>query len=102
MLLHILGAFAAFGIAAALLLGAANLGLVYYTKQVEIPLMAAETFVSYFDRAVPAAVFILSSLSTIWLFSLLISLYHQYREDVRPSAVLRNKTGLLYHLSRLL
>lgn len=100
VLLHILGAFAAFGIAAALLLGAAILGLVYYTKQAEIPLMAAETFVSYFDRAVPAAVFILSSLSTIWLFSLLISLYHQYREDVRPSAVLRNKTGLLYHFKQ--
>ncbi len=93
-------AFAVFGLAAAVLLGLATLGLVYYTKRVEIPLNAAETFIRYFYRAVPAAAFILSSLSTIWLFSLLISLFHQYREDVRPTAAARNKIEPLYAIKQ--
>ena len=93
-MLRILAAFAVFSIAAVVLIILATIGLVCYTKYAEVPVKAAGTFVIYYYRAVPAVLFILNSLSTIWLFSLIISLYHQYREDIRPLAASHDKIGL--------
>lgn len=100
-LLRIFGAFAVFGAAMALLCGLVLLGLVYFTKRVEVPLKAAGTFALYFYRAVPMAVFILSALSTIWLIALILTLFHQYRGDVRPLAPVRKKAGLLHFLKQV-
>ena len=99
-ILRVLVSFVVFGFVVILFLGLSILGLVSYTKYVGIPAEWAETFIRYFCRAVPAAAFVVNSLSTIWLIATLISLYHQYREDDRPSAVVRDKRKPLFLLKQ--
>lgn len=83
-----------------LLCGLGLFGMVCFTKWVEIPLKTAGTFAFYFYRAVPMAAFILGVLSTIWLTSLILTLFHQYRGDVRPLVPVRKKAGLVCFLKR--
>lgn len=97
---YIFGAFVLFGIVMLVILGLSAMGLVYYTKLVESPHKAAETFTVYFYRAIPVTVLITSSLSTIWLFSLLTTLFHQYKGDSRPVAIVVNKARITYYLKQ--
>lgn len=99
-LLFIFAAFALFGIVMLFILGIASIGLVFYIKLTEVPMKAAETFSVYFYRAVPVAVFVIGTLSTIWLFSLLTTLFHQYRGDNRPFVTERNRVGIRYRLKQ--
>ncbi len=96
-LFRIAAAFVIFGLVMLFISSVIFIGLVYFTKLTESPLKVVETFMVYFYRAVSAVVFIISSLSATWLFSLLITLFHQYRGDNRPSATAGNKAGIRYH-----
>ncbi len=82
---RLLGAFIVFGIVASLLLGLAAMGLVYFTKSAEPAAELISTFSLSFYRAIPAVLFVVGSLATIWLFAVLITLFHQYRGDERPA-----------------
>lgn len=99
-ILRVLVSFVVFGFVVILFLGLSILGLVSYTKYVEIPAEWAETFIRYFYRAVPAAAFVVNSLSTIWLIATLISLYHQYWKDDRPSYAVLDKRKPLFLLKQ--
>lgn len=94
---HLLGAFLVFGAVMLALLSLAILGLVVYTKLVESPAEAVAMFTLNFKRAFPVVILILSTLTTIWLFSVLLTLFHRYHEDIRPARVPRAKNGI-HHL----
>lgn len=91
---RLIAAFAVFVIGIGIVLGLGILALVYSAKYTGNPLNAVETFMIRYYRALPAAVFVTVSLSAIWLFSILIALYHQYRGDVRSFAAARGKIKL--------
>ncbi|MDN0032653.1 glycerophosphodiester phosphodiesterase family protein [Oscillibacter valericigenes] len=95
-----LGAFLIFGAAAMAVLGVAVLGLAFYVKLIESPADAVASFALYFQRAAPAVVLIMETLTTVWFFSVLITLFHQYREDMRPAGSKKVKTGLGCYLKR--
>lgn len=78
---RLLGAFLVFGAVMIALLSIAILGLVVYTRIMESPSEAVTMFTLYFKRALPVVVLILSTLSAIWLFSVLLTFFHQYHED---------------------
>lgn len=92
--LRVLGTLLIVGVAAMAVLGVAILGLAFYVKLVESPAEAVASFALYFHRAAPAVMLILESLATAWLFSVLITLFHQYREDTRSTGSKEAKTAL--------
>lgn len=100
-LLRVLGAYVFIGIVMFMLIAAVIFALVCYIKLAETPTNAPDIFTIYYYRGVPVIVFLINFLSTIWLFSVLITLFHRYREDSRPLAEPPKKTGKLYRVKQI-
>ena len=99
-IVRILGTFLVFSVVIMTMLVLAILGLIAYTKIVESPVEAVAMFTLYYKRNVPGAILILGSLTTIWFFSVLVTLFHQYHEDIRPACVPQKK-AVLHYLKRV-
>ena len=99
-LFRVLGAFLVFAAVMVMFLGIAAAGLVIYTKFVESPIKAGDTFTIYFKRAVPAVALSVGVLARVWLFSILVTLFHQYRGDDRPLPAVRANGGAGYLLKQ--
>lgn len=94
--LRLLGSFFVFEVVMAALLSLAILALVAYTKIVESPAEVVTMFTLNFKRALPVVILVLSMFTTIWLFSMLLTLFHQYHEEMRPARIPRTKNGIYY------
>lgn len=98
---RVLAAFVILGAAVVAILGIAVIGLVIFTKLFKSPAEAVSSFTIYFTRAVPVVILIISIACVIWLFSILITLLHQYREDIRPERNVYSRGGKLHILKRI-
>ena len=98
---RLLAAFAIFGAAVAAILGVAVIGLVIFTKFLKSPAEAVSSFVTYFTRAVPVVVLVISIIGVVWFFSILTTLLHQYREDIRTERNVCKRGGRFHILKRI-
>lgn len=98
---RVLAAFVIFAATVAAILGIAVIGLVIFTKFLKSPAEAVSSFTTYFTRTVPVVVLIISIAGVIWLFSILITLLHQYREDIRPERNVCSRGSKLHILKRI-
>lgn len=81
---RVLGLLILFSFIVVIILSIAVLGLVVFTKLNEAPADVVKSFTLYFNRGVPAAIFLMGAFGTIFFFSALVSLFHQYKGDIRP------------------
>ena len=77
------------------------IGLVIFTKFLKSPAEAVSSFVTYFTRAVPVVVLVISIIGVVWFFSILTTLLHQYREDIRPERNVCKRGGRFHILKRI-